>query len=60
MIRFAIGFLIVGLVSFAVGAGEFGVLSMEAGKLVFKVFILLAVLSLLASFFANGKTKTPT
>ncbi len=51
MVRLAIGFLVVGLLGFAIGSGNLGVLSWEAGKLVLEVFVVLSVLSLLAWFF---------
>ena len=55
MLRAAIGFFIIGLVAFAIGAGGIGGLSMEIGRTILFVFIVLAILSFLASMFTGKK-----
>ena len=55
MLRAAITFFIIGLVAFALGAYNIAGLSMDIGKILLYVFIGLAVLSFLASFFRNNR-----
>jgi uncharacterized membrane protein YtjA (UPF0391 family) len=55
MLRAAIGFFIIGLLAFAVGAGGVGGVSMDIGKTLLFVFLALAVLSFLASMFTGRK-----
>ncbi len=55
MLRAAIGFFVIGLVAFAIGASGIGGLSMEIGRILLFVFIALAILSFLASIFTGKK-----
>lgn len=55
MLRAAIGFFIIGLLAFAIGAGGVGGLSMDIGKTLLFVFLALAILSFLASMFTGRK-----
>lgn len=57
MLRAAIGFFILGIVAFILGAGNVGLISMAAGRILLGVFLILAVISAVASFFTNGGTK---
>ncbi len=53
MLRAAIAFLIIGILAFAVGAGNIGGLSMEVGKTLLYVFVVLAVLSFLGTLLTG-------
>ena len=55
MLRAAILFFIIGLLSFALGAGNIGGLSVEIGKLIFIGFLVLSVVSVALSFLKGGK-----
>ncbi len=57
MLRAAIGFFIIGLVAFALGAGGVGGLSIEIGRTLLFVFIAFAVLSFLVSLFTGKKPQ---
>lgn len=56
MLRAAIGFFIVGLLCFALGAGNIGVISMEVGKTLLWVFLILAIISFVLSIFTGRGT----
>lgn len=53
MLRAAIGFFVLGLIAILLGAGNIAGFSMEVGRLLLAVFVVLAVLSLIASFFTG-------
>jgi uncharacterized membrane protein YtjA (UPF0391 family) len=54
MLRAAIGFFLVGLLAYALGAYNIAGISLDIGKLLLFIFIGLSVLSLLINVF-NGK-----
>lgn len=56
MLRAAVLFFIIGLVSFALGAGNIAGVSIEIGKLIFIGFLLLSVVSIALSFLKGGKS----
>jgi uncharacterized membrane protein YtjA (UPF0391 family) len=58
MLRASIGFFIVGLIAFGIGAGNIGGLSVEIGKTLLYVFLFLSVASLLISLFTGGSKHT--
>lgn len=55
MLRAAVGFFILALIAFVLGASGIAGLSLEIGRLLLGVFLVLAVISFLASLF-TGKT----
>lgn len=57
MLRAAIGFFILALVSILLGANGIAGLSMEIGKVLLVVFLVLAVISFLASMFRGGPAR---
>lgn len=57
MLRAAITFFILALVAFFVGANGIAGISMEIGKLLLGVFLVLALISLLASFTSGRKSQ---
>jgi uncharacterized membrane protein YtjA (UPF0391 family) len=54
MLRAAIGFFILALISILLGANGIAGMSMEIGRLLLVVFLVLAVISFLASMFRGG------
>jgi uncharacterized membrane protein YtjA (UPF0391 family) len=59
MLRAAIAFFIIGLVAWAIGAGNIGGISIDLGVLLLKVFIFLSVLSFIASYFMRSPPRAP-
>ena len=57
MLRAALGFFVLGLVAMLLGAGNVAGVSLEVGRVLLAVFVILAVLSLLASFFTGRGPK---
>ncbi len=57
MLRAAIGFFIIAILAFALGAGGIGGVSMDIGKTLLFVFLVLAVLSFLASLLTGKKVN---
>lgn len=57
MLRAAIIFFIIALVAFLLGAGGIAGLTMEIGKMLLFVFLVLAVISFIMSLI-NGKRPT--
>lgn len=57
MIRAAISFFILALIAFLLGANGIAGLSMEIGKILVVVFLVLAGLSFLGSIFTGRKPK---
>jgi uncharacterized membrane protein YtjA (UPF0391 family) len=55
MLRAAIGFFIIAILAYAIGAGGIGGVSMDIGKTLLTVFLVLAVLSFLASIIMGRK-----
>lgn len=58
MLRFAIVFFLIGLVAVLFGANNIAGLSMEAGKMLLFVFLVLAVISGLFGILTGRKSKT--
>jgi uncharacterized membrane protein YtjA (UPF0391 family) len=58
MIRAAITFFVIGLLAFILGANNIGGLSIEIGKLVLFVFVVLAAISILATALTGRKSGT--
>lgn len=59
MLRAAIGFFILALVAMVLGANGVAGVSMEVGKLLVFVFLVIAVLSLLVGLFTGKGFKRP-
>lgn len=59
MVRAAIAFFILGLVSMLLGANGVAGLSVEVGKLLLTVFVVLAVISFVVSLVTGKKTNLP-
>jgi uncharacterized membrane protein YtjA (UPF0391 family) len=57
MIRAAIGFFILGLLAIMLGASNVAGLSIEVGKTLLFVFLVLAVLSALVGLVSGRRTK---
>ncbi len=55
MIRAAIGFFVLALVAYALGAGGIAGMSVEIGKILLFVFLVLAVISFLVSLVTGRK-----
>lgn len=59
MLRAAIGFFIVGLLAFLFGLGGVGGISIEIGKLLLTIFLVLAVISFLFAMFSGKTPRIP-
>ena len=59
MLRAAIMFFVVGLLAYAIGAGNLGILSIDVGKVLLEVFVILAIISFLASLFTGRRPRLP-
>ncbi len=57
MLRAAIAFFILGLIAILLGANGIAGVSIEVGKLLLLVFVVLAVISLFASLINGRSTK---
>ena len=57
MLRAAIAFFIIGLVAYALGAGGVAGVSLEAGKMLLMVFLVLAVVSFVINLVSGRKTS---
>lgn len=53
MLRAAIAFFVIGLVAIFLGAGGVAGVSMEIGRMLLVIFVVLAVISLLVSLFTG-------
>jgi uncharacterized membrane protein YtjA (UPF0391 family) len=60
MLRAAIIFFVLGLVSFLLGANGIAGLSIEIGKILLVVFLILAVISIAANFLGGKKNRPLT
>jgi uncharacterized membrane protein YtjA (UPF0391 family) len=58
MLRAAIAFFVIGLVAMALGAGGFAGLSVEIGRTLLGIFVVLAVISFVASLITGRGSKT--
>ncbi len=59
MLRASIGFFVIGLLAYAIGAGNLGVLSLDIGRMLLQIFIVLSVISLLFSLLTGRRPKLP-
>lgn len=59
MIRAAIAFFILGLVAFLFGANNIAGVSLEIGRLLLIVFVIIAVIAFVASLTTGKSTKLP-
>ena len=59
MLRASIAFFIIGLLAFAIGAGNLAGLSTSVGKLLLEVFLVLSVLSFLLSLVTGRSPRLP-
>ena len=57
MLRAAISFFLIGLFAFVLGAYNIAGLSIELGKVLLGVFLVLAVVSFLANLVTGSKSK---
>jgi len=57
MLRAAILFFVIALVAFALGAGGIAGISMEIGRTLLIVFLILAVISFIGSLLTGKKSK---
>ncbi len=57
MVRAAIGFFVLALLAYLLGAGGVAGISMEIGKVLLVVFLVLAVLSFLGSMFMGKSPR---
>lgn len=55
MLRAALGFFVLALIAIVLGAGNIAGVSMEVGKMLLFVFLVLAVLSFVASLFTGRR-----
>lgn len=59
MVRAAIGFFILALLAIVLGANGIAGLSMEIGKILLVVFLVLSIISYLAYVVTGKKTQLP-
>ena len=59
MIRAAIAFFILALIAIILGANGIAGLSMEIGRILLFVFLVLAVISVLGAIFTGKRPKLP-
>ena len=57
MLRVAIGFFVFGILAMLLGANNVAGLSMEMGRMILGVFVILAVLSLVVSLISGRKPR---
>jgi len=60
MLRAAIAFFVIGLVAMALGAGGFAGMSVEIGRLLLGVFLVLAVISFVIGLVSGRGPKSLT
>lgn len=58
MLRAALVFFVLGLIAIMLGAGNVGGVSLEIGQTLLGVFLILAVISLVASLVGGGRSTT--
>lgn len=58
MLRAALVFFVLGLVAILLGAGNVGGVSLEIGQTLLGVFLILAVISLVASLVSGNRIST--
>lgn len=59
MLRAAIIFFVIGLIAMFLGMGNVAGLSVEAGKMLLTVFVVLALISFLVSLMSGGSGRRP-
>ena len=59
MLRAALAFFVLGIIAIILGAGNVAGLSIEIGKTLLMVFLILAVISFLVGLFTGKKTNMP-
>jgi uncharacterized membrane protein YtjA (UPF0391 family) len=59
MIRAALGFFVLALIAFVLGANGIAGLSMEIGQLLLFIFLALAVISFIYAMVTGRSAKTP-
>jgi uncharacterized membrane protein YtjA (UPF0391 family) len=59
MLRAALAFFVLGIIAILLGATGVAGLSIEIGKMLLGVFLILAVISFLAGVFTGKKTNLP-
>jgi len=57
MLRAAIAFFILGLLAILLGANEIGGLSVDIGKVLLFIFVILAIISFIASLFTGKRIQ---
>ena len=57
MLRAAIAFFILGLLAVLLGANEIGGLSVDIGKVLLFIFVILAIISFIASLFTGKRIQ---
>jgi uncharacterized membrane protein YtjA (UPF0391 family) len=57
MVRAAIGFFILALIAFILGATGIAGLSMEIGRILLVIFLVLAIISFLGSLLTGGRKQ---
>ena len=57
MVRAAIGFFVLGLIAILLGANNVAGLSMEVGRTLLYVFVVLAIISFVASMFSGRSPR---
>jgi uncharacterized membrane protein YtjA (UPF0391 family) len=59
MLRAAIGFFVLALISFVLGMNNLAGMSMEIGRILISVFVVLAIISLIAGLVSGRRTPLP-
>jgi uncharacterized membrane protein YtjA (UPF0391 family) len=59
MLRAALGFFILALVAILLGAGGIAGVSMEIGRMLLAVFLILAIISFVAGIVSGGRRGGP-
>jgi uncharacterized membrane protein YtjA (UPF0391 family) len=60
MLRAALAFFVIGLLAMALGAGGFAGMSIEIGRMLLGVFVVLAVISFVVGLVSGRGTKSIT
>ena len=60
MLRAAIVFFVIGLIAMALGAGGFAGMSVEIGRMLLGIFVLLAIISFVVSLVSGKGTRNLT
>lgn len=58
MLRAAIAFFVIGLIAFVLGANNLAGLSVDLGKLLLSIFVILALVTFLVNLVTGRKTKS--